>query len=1025
MWVKFKKKKVFLILLLVGVFLITSGVWGGRAFASNYFNNFYLENDDNNEGDSGLTGYMYLQSDTPSSSTVEVTFSSTDPRINTTTLATINFFLHEPMPGYWSTSTYFTYDTIDDGYWNLDSETITAVTSSTDPDWNGLTQTGYGWSSYDSNGSNEGTIEIVKDGTVTEHLIYHQPITATTTYTFATTSIDSYATISGNRTLIFTPDNYNIAQDLTITATTTGEISTAISDAISYTVTVDGQEDSDDAILLPLSITGSDLEFAVGSGDGSSADSPYLISTCRQLQNMQYHLTSYFQLTQDIDCSSTASWSNYSIYNHGYPDNTMFEGDGSTTDFYLSAREILHPVVYFEGDDNARIEEVDYTLNTETGLLHLTSAPAEDEAIFVIYDYYQGFRPIGTCGPDSYDGNCKEEDNDENYSFNGQLDGSGYKITNLLINRPYYFGPGLFGMVGPDAEIKDVGLDDVYINGYAGVGALAGMVGEGAIIDQVYAVGTTTGQVLVGGLVGYNVGGLISRSYTTGAVISNYYYFNGDNDIPFGMPIGFGGLVGWNVGGVVSSSYSNANLSGFSFGAGGLVGINQDGRIINTYATGNVAGFYVVGGLVGINSTEGLFSIINSYATGNVTGIYGLGGLAGLNIDDDIQNSFAVGSVATTTIPEEFGGEDPGDASLSLSMGGLVGVGGDDTPTSSDLYTNNYWFNNLEKGIGNFESSTYSGKWEMASSSDYFKGNSTIALFTAGTPVWDFTTPIWVVNTTSYPTLYLGSIVCPQISHAVSYNNYPTCGVLTCDSGYTLSDDSCVVEDSGGSGGGAPITMPSGVGQGAGDVAAPAIGGTLDVGTITTLGTNVLTYITNLNNFLAPESGNGWRLGGHTFQITNLDLANFIATITFNSNPVTITIKKGESQDLDLDGDKKNDIKVTFANTYVNRAEITIASLTNTEPVTINTTNKSSVVTKFIFKKNLSSGMVNNDVKELQKYLNTHGFVVAKSGAGSPGHETTKFGAATRTALIKFQKAKGIKPANGLFGPLTRGVVNK
>ncbi len=78
----------------------------------------------------------------------------------------------------------------------------------------------------------------------------------------------------------------------------------------------------------------------------------------------------------------------------------------------------------------------------------------------------------------------------------------------------------------------------------------------------------------------------------------------------------------------------------------------------------------------------------------------------------------------------------------------------------------------------------------------------------------------------------------------------------------------------------------------------------------------------------------------------------------------------------------------------------------------------------FVFINNLSSGMVHPDVKELQKYLNTHGFLVAQNGPGSIGNETIKFGALTKSALIKFQIANKISPAVGFFGPITRGVVN-
>jgi peptidoglycan hydrolase-like protein with peptidoglycan-binding domain len=75
------------------------------------------------------------------------------------------------------------------------------------------------------------------------------------------------------------------------------------------------------------------------------------------------------------------------------------------------------------------------------------------------------------------------------------------------------------------------------------------------------------------------------------------------------------------------------------------------------------------------------------------------------------------------------------------------------------------------------------------------------------------------------------------------------------------------------------------------------------------------------------------------------------------------------------------------------------------------------------FTLNLKLGMTNSEVKLLQQYLNSHGFSVAESGPGSPGHETEYFGVATRVALINFQKAGGITPASGYFGPLTRAYI--
>lgn len=79
-----------------------------------------------------------------------------------------------------------------------------------------------------------------------------------------------------------------------------------------------------------------------------------------------------------------------------------------------------------------------------------------------------------------------------------------------------------------------------------------------------------------------------------------------------------------------------------------------------------------------------------------------------------------------------------------------------------------------------------------------------------------------------------------------------------------------------------------------------------------------------------------------------------------------------------------------------------------------------SVSSATIPSRDLSPGATGEEVRALQKLLNKHGFTVASSGPGSPGNETTRFGNATFAALVKFQKAKGIKPSTGTYGPKTR-----
>ena len=63
---------------------------------------------------------------------------------------------------------------------------------------------------------------------------------------------------------------------------------------------------------------------------------------------------------------------------------------------------------------------------------------------------------------------------------------------------------------------------------------------------------------------------------------------------------------------------------------------------------------------------------------------------------------------------------------------------------------------------------------------------------------------------------------CPTIANAASYNAYPTCGPASCNSGYILSSNSCVVSGGGGGGGGGYTTYSVNASAGANGSISPS-----------------------------------------------------------------------------------------------------------------------------------------------------------------------------------------------------------
>jgi|GEM_PF-1160470 surface protein len=249
----------------------------------------------------------------------------------------------------------------------------------------------------------------------------------------------------------------------------------------------------------------------------------------------------------------------------------------------------------------------------------ITTAEQLQEISNNLTDYFILTQNIDASGTSSWNSGAGFDPIGGGAPFTGNLDGQGYKITSLFINRSTNSNVALFATIGEGGVVDSLGID---LGDITGASNTAGLAGENyGTITNSYYNGSVTGTSQVGGLVGQN-GGDITASFSTGSVTAT------GSDI--------GGLVGNHNLKTISKSYSTSSVNGGD-NAGGLVGFAND-NIQNSFATGAVSGSSQVGGLVG-NLDSGI--ITNSFSTGTVSGSTNIGGFVGLKSGfGAAQNSF-------------------------------------------------------------------------------------------------------------------------------------------------------------------------------------------------------------------------------------------------------------------------------------------------------------------------------------------------------------------------------------------------
>ncbi|MGL1935521.1 MAG: hypothetical protein OCD01_10885 [Fibrobacterales bacterium] len=159
--------------------------------------------------------------------------------------------------------------------------------------------------------------------------------------------------------------------------------------------------------------------------------------------------------------------------------------------------------------------------------------------------------------------------------FSGSLDGNGFYVQKLFINRPNASNLGVFSLLTEGSKVINFG---VFVN--------------------------ATGDYKVGGIAGESNGSLVVNCFAQVDINAS----------------GSGGLIGSSIGTVIKKSFTTGNIKGNS--SGGLVGYGENTEIENTYSFVDVFGSQggsLIGSLWYNSNVEGPISSVSySFGSGQV-----------------------------------------------------------------------------------------------------------------------------------------------------------------------------------------------------------------------------------------------------------------------------------------------------------------------------------------------------------------------------------------------------------------------
>jgi len=214
------------------------------------------------------------------------------------------------------------------------------------------------------------------------------------------------------------------------------------------------------------------------------------------------------------------------------------EGDGAGTPYKIGTAEELY---WFAGLVNGTLPGVKKDLSANAILtddIIVNTGVLDPNKDLVSGNDFIEWIPIG-----------KSSSDDDAYT--GTFDGNGHTISGLYFNKSNSWYVGLFGCIGAEGKISNVGVSDSYFQ--------------------------SSNCPYIGGVCGSNSGELQNCSNSSTVIGKENEYR-------------IGGVCGYNYGGTIKSCYNTASVSVTGKKVGGVCGDNYEGPITNCYyLSGTVA----------------------------------------------------------------------------------------------------------------------------------------------------------------------------------------------------------------------------------------------------------------------------------------------------------------------------------------------------------------------------------------------------------------------------------------------------